>query len=81
LFKQIFAFLIQNRNEAFRQFAKMLGGLFAKIERMGDGAGQTVSLPLWLARYEEGVRLLNPLLPLQRLQDLINLDGEVLHLS
>jgi adenylate cyclase len=24
---------------------------------MGDGAGQTVSLPLWLARYEEGVRL------------------------
>ena len=24
---------------------------------MGDGAAQTVSLPLWLARYEEGVRL------------------------
>jgi adenylate cyclase len=24
---------------------------------MGEGAGQTVSLPLWLARYEEGVRL------------------------
>jgi adenylate cyclase len=23
---------------------------------LGDGAGQTVSLPLWLARYEEGVR-------------------------
>lgn len=23
---------------------------------MGEGAGQTVSLPLWLARYEEGVR-------------------------
>ncbi len=23
---------------------------------MGDGAGQTVSLPLWLARYEEGMR-------------------------
>jgi adenylate cyclase len=24
---------------------------------MGDGAGQTVTLPLWLARYEEGVQL------------------------
>lgn len=24
---------------------------------MGDGAGQTVSMPVWLARYEEGVRL------------------------
>jgi adenylate cyclase len=24
---------------------------------MGDGAAQTVSLPVWLARYEEGVRL------------------------
>ncbi len=24
---------------------------------MGDGAAQTVSMPLWLARYEEGVRL------------------------
>jgi adenylate cyclase len=24
---------------------------------MGEGAGQTVSLPLWLARYEEGVQL------------------------
>jgi adenylate cyclase len=24
---------------------------------MGEGAGQTVSLPLWLARYEEGVVL------------------------
>jgi adenylate cyclase len=24
---------------------------------MGEGAGQTFSLPVWLARYEEGVRL------------------------
>ncbi len=24
---------------------------------MGDGAGQTVSLPLWMARYEDGVQL------------------------